>query len=252
MTQVCRTFGYACASIAAVRVESTALQRAAIEHRSQRLGQLLDGVFVDTAAGEDQPLHEREAGGKLCQVLRRGDAVIASRADRLGRSIAALDRVLQLWMNLGVTVHFCDLGGVCLDPANPGCRAMVRVIQSFAERQRRMVAVRCQKALAKRRANGERYCRVPPWGYTWKRRGRKMVIVEVPSEQQIMMVAAQMRCQGYSIEQVRTFFAFEWKVRNRAGREFGYREVRKMATRGAELLRALEQATVQSAFLDVS
>jgi DNA invertase Pin-like site-specific DNA recombinase len=252
MNQPRRVLGYACASIDGVRVESPALQRAAIEDRVHRLGRPLDGVFVDSAVGEDLPLRDREAGGKLCHVLRRGDAVIASRADRLGRSLAEFGRVLQLWMNLGVTVHFCDLGGASLDPADPECRALVGVIEAFGERQRRMVGLRAQKALAARRANGQRYTRIPPWGYTWERRGRKMIMVEAPGEQLIMRVAAQMRSQGYSFEQIRSYLAYEWKVRNRAGREFGYREVRKMATRGAELLSASNQDTVQPACLNVS
>jgi DNA invertase Pin-like site-specific DNA recombinase len=235
MIQGRRVWAYACASIDSVRVERTAAQVETIEDFARRLGRRIDGVFIDPAPSEDKPLYERQAGRELCQVLRRGDSVIASRADRVGASVAALDRILQLWMNLGVTVHFCDLGGVSLDPVNPSCRAMVNLIHNFAERQRRMLSVRAHSALAMKKAAGQRYTRIAPYGFAWKRRGKKTIMVPAPREQRICAKAAEMSDLGYSIDQIRQYFAYQAKVRNRNGNEFGLREIRAMIVRAAQL-----------------
>jgi len=47
-----------------------------------------------------------------------------------------------------------------------------------------------------------------------------------------------MKLEGYSWHQIRRYFAYEWKVRNRVGNQFGYSEIRNMTFRGAELLEA--------------
>ena len=47
-----------------------------------------------------------------------------------------------------------------------------------------------------------------------------------------------MKLEGYSWHQIRRYFAYEWKVRNRVGNQFGYSEIRKLTFRGLELLRA--------------
>jgi hypothetical protein len=47
-----------------------------------------------------------------------------------------------------------------------------------------------------------------------------------------------MRLEGHSWHQIRRYFAYECKVRNREGNEFGDTEIRNMTFRGAELLRA--------------
>jgi hypothetical protein len=46
-----------------------------------------------------------------------------------------------------------------------------------------------------------------------------------------------MRREGFSWHQVRRYFAYEWRVRNRVGNQFGYTEIREMTFRGFELLR---------------
>ena len=47
-----------------------------------------------------------------------------------------------------------------------------------------------------------------------------------------------MKLEGYSWHQIRRYFVYEWRVRNRVGNQFGYTEIREMTFRGLELLRA--------------
>ena len=66
--------------------------------------------------------------------------------------------------------------------------------------------------------------------------------------QAIRRQVLELNSQGYSIDQVRRYLSYEWKVRNRKGNEFGYSEVRNMIVRGMEEnARAQEQAGSVSA-----
>jgi hypothetical protein len=52
-----------------------------------------------------------------------------------------------------------------------------------------------------------------------------------PYEQAILARVGELRLMGYSIDQIRQYLNYTWKVRNRRGREFGYEEVRRMCLR---------------------
>lgn len=101
-----------------------------------------------------------------------------------------------------------------------------------------MQSKRTREALAARKSQGRRFTRIAPFGYRWHRRGKGTVMVAVDAEQRIMRHVAEMRTSGYSIDEIRQYMAYEWQVRNRAGNSFGAKEIRKMAERGAQLLRA--------------
>jgi DNA invertase Pin-like site-specific DNA recombinase len=217
------------------RVESPEVQKQIIADYASRRGLLVDGIFVDRAAAGGQPLIAREAGGQLLLALRKGDHLIAARLDRVSRSLLGFGTILEALDKLGVVVHLCDVPGGVLDPKNRYCSMLTRILVAFARHDRRMLGQRASRALAARRAAGERYTRVAPYGYRWQRRGKKTFIVAAHEEQAIIRQAVEMRAQGYSYHQIREYLAFEWKVRNRRGNEFGYREVRTMITRGTQL-----------------
>jgi hypothetical protein len=86
------------------------------------------------------------------------------------------------------------------------------------------------------KAEGRRYTRYAPYGFTWEKRGGFTFLVPEPGEQRICPKAAEMRLQGYSWHQIRCYLAYEWKVRNRKGNDFGYPEIRELTLRGIELL----------------
>jgi hypothetical protein len=53
------------------------------------------------------------------------------------------------------------------------------------------------------------------------------------AERAIIHRVAELWLEGYSIDAIRQYLAYTWKVKNRNNREFGCSEVRRMALRGA-------------------
>jgi DNA invertase Pin-like site-specific DNA recombinase len=233
-----RVLGYCCASTDP-GIEPPEIQKGVITSHVQQLRRTVDGVYVDRAADEDRPLRERQAGRHLAADLRRGDHLVVARFDRICRSYLEFARLLDDWTRLGVVLHLADPGCV-LDPSNPSCQAMVKLFTQFANCERRLRGLRTRKGIAALRASGQRYSRIAPWGFQWKRRNKKQVMVPAPREQRIAMRAAELRAQGYSFDQIRQYLNYTWRVRNRKGNQFGGEDVRRIVFTGAELLRAAQ------------
>jgi DNA invertase Pin-like site-specific DNA recombinase len=238
-------FGYIQA-VSDPSIEPVAVQKRAIEEHCRRSRLELHGFFVDPVACDDAHIRDRTAGGRLCSLLRRSHHLVVARFDGLGRSQVEIARVIADWSRMGVILHFGELGGATLDPTHPGCQAIVRFLAGCADATSRIAGRRTRKALAIRRATGQRFTRYAPWGFRWERQGRKFVMAPVEYEQAIMRQCGVMRRRGYSYDQIRTYLSYEWHVLNRNGNSFGYKETRRMAQQGlAELLRAESAATLE-------
>jgi DNA invertase Pin-like site-specific DNA recombinase len=231
------TFGYLLASTD-TQFESVELQKQVVERYCQRLGRRVDGVFVDRADSESQRLFNREAGRQLMVTLRRGDHVVVAQLAALASSFLGFARILEQWAKQGVVVHLCQVPRGVFDPANEYCEILIQVLVTFAQHQRRLVGLRTRQGLAVVKSEGRRHSRIAPYGFKWERRGKQMVKVPVPEEQAICAKAAELKAKGRSIDEIRQHFAYELKLKNRAGKEFGHSSVHKMAIRGTEWLKA--------------
>jgi hypothetical protein len=162
------------------------------------------------------------------------------------RSFNEFVSTLDRWAELGVVVHLCDVPIGPLDPESTPFRLVIDVLVLFNGSESRRIATRCRQVADSLRAEGRRYTRFAPFGFKWEERGRFTVLVPEPIEQRLCIQAAEMRLQGYSWHQIRRYFAYEWRVRNRKGNQFGFTEIRKLTFRGLELLRAAESPHVDS------
>jgi DNA invertase Pin-like site-specific DNA recombinase len=234
-----RTFGYTRATIIK-EVESPEAQAAIIATYCHRIGRRLDEVFSDDAPAGALPLAEREGGKGLMLNLRKGDHIVAARFDLMFRSSIEFGKTLRVWADLGVVVHFCDVPAGPLDPENPLTRRLIDVIVLFNASRSRGTATRCRAVSDRLKAEGRRNSRHAPYGFKWERRGQHFFQVADPAEQRLCIKAAQMRREGFSWHQIRRYVAYEWRVKNRVGNQFGYAEIRELTFRGLELLEAAE------------
>jgi DNA invertase Pin-like site-specific DNA recombinase len=232
-----RTYGYTRASIIE-EVESPEAQAVIIATYCRRIGRRLDDVFSDDAPSGGLPLSEREGGKGLLRGLRKGDHLVAARMDGMFRSFIEFGKALDAWAKLGVVVHFCDVPAGPLDPEDPLTRHMIDLIVLLNASRSRRIAARCRAVSDRLKAQGRRNSRHAPYGSRWERRGGLSYQVPDPYEERLCIKAAQMRLEGYSWHQVRRFFAYEWRVKNRVGNQYGYSEIRELTFRGLELLQA--------------
>ena len=75
------------------------------------IGPQRNGVVVEEGVSGSIPVHERSKGGPLLAGLKKGDAVIAPKLDRLFRSALDALTVVEDLKKRGVSLHLLDLGG---------------------------------------------------------------------------------------------------------------------------------------------
>jgi DNA invertase Pin-like site-specific DNA recombinase len=233
--------GYMLAS-AAPNMQSADAQREAIEQYCQRIGLKLCGNYLDPAGSGGMPIFRRAAGGRLEGDVRRGDHVVV-RLDRLAGSLLEAAFILERWYRKGVTTHLVDMdiGGVRLEANNPQVGAIIRALVEFARAGQRLRGSRAREKLAALKEEGRRYCRTAPFGHRWQKGRGGTFMVTDEAEQVIVHRVAELWLEGYSIDAIRQYLAYTWKVKNRNNREFGCSEIRRMAIRGAgEMAQKLE------------
>jgi len=129
---------------------------------------------------------------------READGLLVTHLDRLSRS---LRDVLYL-----VDSHFgpgCDFSLLCidnqLDTSTPTGRMMVAVLATIAQWQREEDVERIKRALAHKKAKGERTGSVP-WGYRLAGDGRTLTPNE--PELAVMALALALRLQGLTLRAI--------------------------------------------------
>jgi hypothetical protein len=113
---------------------------------------------------------------------------------------------------------------------------LIGMTVAFAWYGKKMVGVRVKESFAEMKKEGRRCSRHAPYGSRWERRGKKTVAVPAPEEQEIVRRALELSEAGYSLDRIRQYLNYEWRVTNREGNEFGSTEVRNMVVRGAAML----------------
>jgi DNA invertase Pin-like site-specific DNA recombinase len=133
-------------------------QRAAIEAEAARRGwQLLD--VVEDAGFSGRNLRRPGIRAAL-DALRSGGAaaLIVAKVDRLSRSMVDFTALMDRSAREGWALVALDLG---VDTSTPSGEAMVNVMATFSQFERRLIGQRTKEALAIKRAQGVRLGRPP-------------------------------------------------------------------------------------------
>jgi DNA invertase Pin-like site-specific DNA recombinase len=117
------------------------------------------------AAGAGNVYREKISGArtdrpqlsKMVAALRRGDPVLVSRLDRLGRSVRELLNLLDEFGTRGV--GFKSLGDPWCDTTTPHGRLMLTVLAGLAEFERSLIIARTSEGRVRAKANGVRFGR---------------------------------------------------------------------------------------------
>jgi DNA invertase Pin-like site-specific DNA recombinase len=96
---------------------------------------------------------------KMVAALRRGDLVVVTRLDRLGRSVRELLNLLADFEKTGV--HFKSLGDPWCDTTTAHGRLMLTVLGGLAEFERSLIIARTSEGRARAMQAGVRFGRRP-------------------------------------------------------------------------------------------
>jgi len=116
------TFGYARVSTdaQASEGESLAVQQRQLEGWAMQHGKSLDAMHVEAGISGGVPFAERPEGFKLWAKLTKGDALVASKLDRMFRSAGDCLAVVEALKTRGVSLYLLDLNGGADDVSGNG------------------------------------------------------------------------------------------------------------------------------------
>jgi DNA invertase Pin-like site-specific DNA recombinase len=159
------TYGYARVSTArqASEGESLEVQRRQIEGYALMRGLTINEVVVEEGVSGSVPVAERPAAGRLFAGLKKGDAVIAPKLDRLFRSALDALQTVQATRERGVSLHLLDLGG---DISGNGLsKLFLTIAAAFAEAERDRIRERIGQVKADQKERGRYLGGTVPVGY---------------------------------------------------------------------------------------
>lgn len=107
-------------------------------------------VFVDKLSGK---LAGRPEWGACLSFLREGDVLVATKLDRIGRSVKNLIKVAETLRERSVGLRVSLQG---IDTTTPAGRMMFHVLASIAELERDLISERTHEGLVAARARGRK------------------------------------------------------------------------------------------------
>lgn len=147
------TFGYARISTAE---QALANQRLEIE----KAGYVIDDEywFADTISGK-VPARQRPQFAAMLAKMRKGECLVVSRLDRLGRDAADVLATVKLLAARKIEVNVLQLGKV--DLASSAGKLLMTMLAAVAEMERDLLVERTQAGLARAKAQGKVLGRPP-------------------------------------------------------------------------------------------
>ena len=170
-------------------------QRGAILRASKALGVSIVGWRLD--AGISGSCVERPGLIRAIEDLEEGDSLFVSKRDRLSREM-----MLSCWIEKEVSKKRAKIVSAAEDGTNsdePTAILMRRIVDSFAEYERKVIAARTKAALQAKRARGERVGKIP-FGFSLEADG--VTLVEDDREQHAIGLMLNLRDQGWSYRKV--------------------------------------------------
>ncbi|MBK8221896.1 MAG: recombinase family protein [Candidatus Obscuribacter sp.] len=102
---------------------------------------------------------ERPGFMKLVDRMEKGDVLVVTKLDRLGRNAMDVRATVELLAGHGVRVHCLALGGVDLTSA--AGKMTMQVIAAVAEFEKDLLVERTKSGIARARATGKQFGRPP-------------------------------------------------------------------------------------------
>jgi DNA invertase Pin-like site-specific DNA recombinase len=141
------TFGYGRVS---TQDQSTDNQRLEIE----RAGYKIDYWFADEGVSGAVLASQRPQFRDMLTKIRKGESLVVTKIDRLGRDAVDIQQTVKQLKELGVRVFVTQLGAT--DLTNSAGKMLLAMLAAFAEMERDLIIERTAAGLARARAQGVR------------------------------------------------------------------------------------------------
>ncbi|MFV0645318.1 MAG: recombinase family protein [Sphingomonadaceae bacterium] len=115
-------------------------------------------VVAETVSGS-MSIEQRKGFVRLLDKMERGDVLVVTKLDRLGRDAIDVSTTIARLEEMGIRVHCLALGGV--DLTSSAGKLTMGVINAVAQFERDLLIERTQSGLARARAEGKPLGRPP-------------------------------------------------------------------------------------------
>ena len=112
-------------------------------------------IITETISGS-MYISRRKGFGHLLDKMEKGDILVVTKLDRLGRDAIDVSTTVAKLEKMGIKVHCLALGGV--DLTSSAGKMTMEVINAIAQFERDLLIERTQSGLA-RRKNCDDYCK---------------------------------------------------------------------------------------------
>jgi len=109
-------------------------------------------MIAETVSGS-QAIAHRKGFARLLDKMERGDVLVVTKLDRLGRDAIDVSTTVAKLETLGIRVHCLALGGV--DLTSSAGKLTMGVINAVAQFERDLLIERTQSGLARAKAQGK-------------------------------------------------------------------------------------------------
>jgi putative DNA-invertase from lambdoid prophage Rac len=109
-------------------------------------------VMTETISGS-MPLARRKGFGRLLDKMEKGDVLVVTKLDRLGRNAIDVSLTVAKLENMGIKVHCLALGGV--DLTSSAGKMTMGVINTVAQFERDLLIERTQSGLTRAKSQGK-------------------------------------------------------------------------------------------------
>lgn len=110
--------------------------------------------FVEEQVSGSVPASQRPGFVKLLEKLERGDTLVVTKLDRLGRDSIDVQQTVERFTREGVRLVVLQLGN--LDLTSPAGELMVKMLAAVADFERALIVERTQAGLARAKAEGKK------------------------------------------------------------------------------------------------
>jgi len=115
-------------------------------------------IIAETISGS-VAIAQRPGFSRLFEKMERGDVLIVTKLDRLGRNIIDVTSTVEKLDEMGIRVHCLALGGV--DLTSSAGKMTMNVIAAVAQFEKDLLVERTQAGLSRAKAAGKRLGRRP-------------------------------------------------------------------------------------------
>ena len=205
-----------------------AAQSASCAAYAAKAGINVIGTFTDAAISGAAELEDRPGLMAAVAGLRRGDALVVYRRDRIGRDDLAILMIERAVSRKGATILSADGIGNGSDPSS---QLMKGIVDAFSVYELAMIRSRTKAALAVKRAAGELAGEVP-FGWVADATGR---LVAVEAEQAILRIIGELRQAGVSLRKIASILTTAGHRTKKGGTEWSHTSVKSILDRQAAL-----------------